>query len=90
MSLYDSVMHYFSKKEKGEQVITPEGICPNCWGEQDYDGKFRTLFKDRQIDVNNHEENYAFIQNYIVNHVNGIHLKKDASGFSCPVCKVKY
>ena len=90
MSLYKSVMSYFSKKEKGEDVKAPEGVCPNCWGTQDYDGQFREILKDEQIDVNNHEANYAFIQDFVVNHVDGIKLKNDKTGMVCPNCKVRY
>ncbi|WP_136466427.1 hypothetical protein [Flagellimonas onchidii] len=89
MSLYNSILDYFSKKDKGEALKTPDGVCPNCWGTQDYDGQFREIFKDKQVDVNNHEENYAFIQDFIVNHVDGIRLKIDGSGFKCPTCRVK-
>lgn len=46
--------------------------------------------KDKQIDVNNHEANYAFIQDFVVTHLNGIHLKKGNNSFECPTCRLKF
>ena len=37
---------------------------------------------------NNHEANYAFIQDFVVTHLNGIKLVKGNSGFRCPACKL--
>ena len=75
------------KDETKEKV--PEGFCPNCWGGQEYDNIIRDLYKDKQVDVNNHQTNYAFIQDFVVNKVNGIHLKKGNTSFECPTCKMK-
>ena len=80
----------FFKKPKEETINeVPEGVCPNCWGEQEYDNEIREMYKDKQIDVNNHTANYAFIQDFVVNHVNGIHLKKGSNNFECPTCHLK-
>lgn len=89
MNLVESIFTYFSKKNNGENIEAPEGICPNCWGTQEYDGKFREMFKDRQIDVNNREANYAFIQDFVVTHIDGIRLKSDKTGLVCAKCRVK-
>ncbi len=80
------------KKKKIQDDFTqvPEGICPNCWGDQEYDNIVREKFKDAQIDVNNHNSKYAFIQDFIVNHVNGIKLKSTVKGNECPTCKVTF
>jgi len=75
-------------EETKNQVL--EGVCPNCWGEQEYDNVIRQMYVDKQIDVNNHEKNYAFIQEFVVNRVNGIHLIKDDSCLICPACKKSF
>ncbi len=85
-----SLLAFFKKPKEETKGETPEGLCPNCWGQQEYDNEIREMYKDRQIDVNNGNENYAFIQDFIVNHVNGIHLKKGDNSFECPTCHVKY
>ncbi len=78
-----------------DHLLTPQadratdqapGTCPNCWGHQGWDGKIRDLFADKQIDINNHKESHAFIQDFVVNHIDGIRLKKGNDGFACPHC----
>lgn len=68
----------------------PEGVCPNCWGDQEYGNVIREKYKDAQIDVNNRESKHAFIQDFIVTHLNGIKLKSTVHGIECPTCKIKY
>ncbi len=48
------------------------------------------MYHDKQIDVNNHEANYAFIQDFVVNKINGIKLKTNSKGSVCPKYKVTY
>jgi hypothetical protein len=87
--MIDKLISFFKKPKSETKAQTPKGFCPNCWGEQEYDNQVRELYKDRQIDVNNHNENYAFIQKFMVTHLNGIHLKKGNNSFECPTCKLK-
>ena len=87
MQLIDRLVNYFSKPKSQEQKA-PEGLCPNCWGNQQYDNVVREMFVDKQIDVNNHESSHAFIQKFVVERVNGITLKKGNSGYECPTCKI--
>ena len=68
----------------------PSGTCPNCWGHQGWDGKIRDLFADKQIDINNHKESHAFIQDFVVQHIDGIRLKKGNDGFACPHCQTTF
>ena len=86
--MIDKLLAFFKKPAKETKGMTPEGFCPNCWGEQEYDGKIRELYEDKQIDVNNHEANYAFIQEFMVTHLDGIKLKKGNNGYECPTCHV--
>ena len=63
----------------------PEGQCSVCWGYNEYDSKIREQFKDMQVDVNNHQESYTFLRAFMVEHVNGIHLK-EGEIHDCPEC----
>jgi len=83
------LISFFKKPASETKGQTPEGLCPNCWGEQEYDNVIRELYKDKQIDVNNHKANHAFIQDFVVTHLKGIHLKKGNNSFECPTCKLK-
>jgi len=90
MDLVKNILAYLKGKESGAEAKAPEGVCPNCWGKQEYDGVVRELVEDKQIDVNNHSANHAFIQDFVVNHVNGIQLKKGNSGLVCSRCHTEY
>ena len=88
--MIEKLVNFFRKSEEETRDKAPEGYCPNCWGSQEYDHQIRELYEDKQIDVNNHEENYAFIKEFVVTHVDGIKLRKGSSGLECPTCKGKY
>jgi len=79
------------KNHKTESEISElsDGYCPNCWGDQEYDDLIREKHKDTQINVNNHNANYAFVQEFIVTHLDGIKLKSSINGLECPTCKMK-
>jgi len=82
----------FGSKKKDVFSEVPEGICPNCWGDQEYGNIIRDKFKDQQIPVNNHDSTaqYAFIQEFIVTHLKGIKLKSYVHGMECEHCRVVY
>ena len=82
----------FDKKIKDEFSEVPEGICPNCWGDQEYGNIIREKYEDKQIGISNHDpaSKHAFIQDYIVTYLKGIHLKSAVHGMECPTCKVVY
>jgi len=88
--MINTVINFFKRPQAETQNEVPEGLCPNCWGEQEYDKQIRELYKDKQIDINHHEANYAFIQDFMVTHLNGIHLIKGNNGMECPTCKARY
>ncbi len=90
-----SLLKWLKKKnasEKDDQEIANAGFCPNCWGQQSYDGKFIQAVKDQQIDINNHDStaNRAFIQEFVKTHLEPITLKNHDVFQQCPVCKVNY
>lgn len=85
-----TLLNFFQKAASETEGIAPEGYCPNCWGEQEYDRQIRKLYVDKQIDINNHEENHAFIKDFVVTHLSGIQLKKGNNSFDCPTCKRKF
>ena len=81
----------FGKGQNDPEIkALSDGFCPNCWGVQEYDNLVREKYADTQIDVNNHSAKYAFIQNFMVTHMDGIKLKNTIKGKECPSCKVVY
>ena len=90
MSFLETLAQFF-RRPLAEQVDDiPEGVCPNCWGWDEYGGEVHQRMKDRQINVNNHQEYYAFIQDFAVNHVDGIRLRNHNARQHCPTCKAYY
>lgn len=86
--MIEVLMSFFKKDKSETSGQVPEGLCPNCWGSQEYDNIIRDLYEDKQIDVNNHRSHHAFIQDFVVNHVTGIKLKKGNNGLECPTCHI--
>lgn len=85
MDLVESILNFFKQPEELNKDKAPQGICALCWGYQGYDGKIRTLFKDKQIDVNNHKDSYMLVQEFVKKHIDGIRLKNDQIE-NCPYC----
>ncbi len=85
MDLIHSIVHFLQKPKEETEGKAPEGTCPVCWGYQAYDSKLRELFKDKQIDVNNHSDSYMKVQKFMVKYVNGIRLKQGKVE-ECPTC----
>lgn len=88
--MIETLIKFFSKTNAETQGKTPDGLCPTCWGVQEYDNMIREMYEDKQIDVNNGKENYAFIQNFVVKHIDGIRLKKGNNSLECPTCRAKH
>ncbi|MCA1758524.1 MAG: hypothetical protein LC658_02050 [Bacteroidales bacterium] len=88
--MIEKLIAFFKLPPERTKGKTPEGICPNCWGHQEFDNKIRELYADKQIDVNNHQANYAFIQDFMVTHLKGIKLVKGNNSFECPTCHAKF
>ena len=85
----------FGKKKPSifsENELISEGVCPNCWGRQEYEGKYIQLEADLTKDnINHNKQNQkAFIQQFVETNVTGIRLKKDGDFQTCPSCKMKY
>jgi hypothetical protein len=88
MDIIDNIIQYFKSENKNEELVSPEGTCSLCWGKQEYDGKIRTLIKDIQIDINNHQDSYMIIQEFMKHNIDGIVLKKGIVA-DCPECSTE-
>lgn len=80
------VITEFFKKPKDETINTaPEGLCELCWGFQEYDGKIRQLYRDKQVDVNNSKDSYMLVQRFVRDNIDGYQIK-DGIVHVCPDC----
>lgn len=83
MDIIKAILTHIQKPETPETA--PQGLCPVCWGYQQYDGKIRMILKDRQIDVDNHKDSYMIIEEFVKANIDGIKLKEDEIR-NCPTC----
>lgn len=85
--LIDNVKNYFRAKLEGKKTTTaPEGVCPNCWGKQEWDGEFYEKIKAKNITPEMSTYN-SFI-NEVVQKLDKITLKEDT--YTCTTCNLKY
>jgi hypothetical protein len=86
MKAIEALIEFFKKPHEETKDQVPDGQCPVCWGYNEYDRKIRDLYKDKQVDVNNHQASYTFLRAFMVEHVDGIHLQ-ESHVHNCPDCK---
>ncbi len=67
----------------------PDGYCPNCWGEQQYEGRFLEKLQAEKIDMNNIDQKRGWVQGIAAQYVSGIKQKETDDLFECPNCKLR-
>ena len=92
MDIVKSLLNYLRKKNTPQEPPAPEGLCPNCWGRQEYGGHFYERIKQENLDVTSKESNVGWINAYANKHLPGIVLQRTGNGeeLICPKCKTSY
>ncbi|MGB5379277.1 hypothetical protein [Muriicola sp.] len=90
MDLVQSLLDLLKKDDNTASKETPVGMCPNCWGTQEYSGKFYEASKNYDADVNTPNPNIGWIRDYANKHLAGIALQPHEEGQVCEHCKVVY
>lgn len=90
MSILDSIIDFIKGGAKKESV--PEGVCPNCWGRQEYNGKFYEAIQHEQIDLNNVDDKRGWIQGFVAQNLEGIQLydHPESGEMVCSNCNTHY
>ncbi|MEM7106530.1 MAG: hypothetical protein AAF502_25625 [Bacteroidota bacterium] len=88
MSVIEALISYFRRTKANNEV--PEGFCPNCWGKQEYEGKFLEALNNEKIDLNNIDNKKGWIQAYATRNFEGIKIDQSNDLFECPTCKLAY
>lgn len=88
IDIIDNIIHVSKMQRDDKDEPFPEETCALCWGKQEYDGKIKSLIKDKQIDVNNHKDSYMVIQDFMKNYIDGNRLQKSIDK-DCPNCSTK-
>ena len=88
MNIRESVKTYFSRKLKNEKgELAPKGVCPNCWGKQEWEGEFYTLNKGNKL-VGYDQTYNSFINKIVEKNVSGISINEDT--YKCETCEISY
>ena len=86
MNISENIKRFFKAKAKNEEVNSaPEGVCPNCWGRQEWEGNYYKLMKARNITPESNTYN-NFI-NEVTSKLDKITLKEDT--YECTTCHLK-
>lgn len=87
MSLLENVKEFFNKKRNHEKTSdAPEGVCPNCWGKQEWEGEYYAFMKGQND--NPSKETYNNFIADVVRKLDKITIHKNT--YTCETCKVKY
>ena len=87
MGLIENLKTYFKKKAYNEATgKAPEGVCPNCWGKQEWEGEHYKFMKGEN---NNPSENIYnnFVQE-VARELDKITVKENS--YTCETCQVSY
>ena len=88
MELANLIIGFLKKGKQKDEA--PQGYCPNCWGTQEYEGKFFEAMKNNNVDLDNLKEKKGWIQAYALEHFETIKLKEEDKGLVCPSCKLTF
>ncbi len=89
MDFFENMLDYLKRPKEETESQAPEGVCPVCWGYQEYDHKIRKLFKDDQIDVIHHKKKYTRTLWFVKKYIEGIRLREGETQ-TCPTCGEKH
>ncbi|MCB0460651.1 MAG: hypothetical protein R2821_05275 [Flavobacteriaceae bacterium] len=87
MGLVENLKAYFKKKENNETTgKAPEGVCPNCWGHQNWEGEYYSFMKGQK--GNPSEETYNNFIADVARKLDKITINPNT--YTCETCKVSY
>ena len=90
MDVSKSLIKLLEKRKTIKSDEVPEGFCPNCWGRQEYAGKFYEAVKNENVDIKTLSSNKGWVQKYADKHLGAILLKYDNNLLVCQKCKIVY
>ena len=87
MNITESLKRFFKAKINNEETsAAPDGVCPNCWGREEWEGNFYKHIKANNITPETNTYN-NFIKK-VASKLDKITLKEDT--YECTTCNVKY
>ncbi len=84
MSILENISNYFNHKISGKsEKSNPNGTCPTCWGQSEWDGKFYQIIRDDHAKPGQAIYD-SFISEVVNDHVAKTHNLKDK--YICTNC----
>jgi len=81
MSTLQNIKNYFTAKAEGNtSEKAPIGICPNCWGKEEWDGEFYKFKKGNKLVGNDQTYN---------NFINKVARILEDSAFRVEFCDIR-
>ena len=90
MKIVDSIIKMITGRKELSLADVPEGVCPNCWGRNEYGGAFYDAIKNEGIDINTLEVHVGWVQDYADKYLSNIAIVSDDENLVCTSCKVKF
>ena len=90
MKIADSIIHFLKSGQEKKKSIAPQGICPNCWGREEYGGHFYERLKNHGVDINSSDPDIGWINDYAEKHLRGIKLHEEEGALVCSKCKYSF
>lgn len=90
MAMNEQLLDHLQKRKTDAGEVVPEGFCPNCWGREEYGGKFYEAVELHHHDVKTPDPDVGWVQDYVDRYLAGIALEREDKGYVCKNCKVSY
>lgn len=90
MNIVKSLIKYLTNNKEINKDEAPEGLCPNCWGRQEYGGNFYEAVKNHGLDVKTKSPEVGWIKDYADRHLNEISFEYENEEGYCQMCKLRY
>ena len=86
--MYKLVQNIIFRKSKNKKALlkTPNGVCPNCWGRQEWQGKAYEKMEEAGINPANKDQYSSFIKEFVKKYLQPISLKPKGNGYVCTSC----
>ena len=91
MKIVDSIIKMLSSnKEMSLAAVSqaPDGVCPNCWGRDEYSGDFYKAINKKGLNAGNVGAHVGWVQEYANKHFSDIAIVSDGENQSCNKCKM--
>lgn len=90
--MLDFINSFFGSEYEAQTTksLIESNTCPNCWGHQEFDNKFKELAADKTKANLTMTEKKTFVEQFVETHLDGIRLASDGDKMRCPTCQTGY